>query len=219
MKIFTKGLATGLVLQLAMGPVFFYIINLALQKTFFDGLAGAIAVALVDYLYTALGAVGVGTLLENRKTKKVFGIVSSIVLAIFGIIITRSAISEGVATAVHLSTTNLFSSFTSVFFLTLSNPLTIVLYSGLLTAKGIEYNYSKRELFIFSFGIGFATFLFMGTSVVLFSLVKSAVPVLLIRILNLIVGCLLIGYGGMRLVMVVKNRETAKISRSIVTQS
>ena len=37
MKTFLKGLTTGLVLQLGIGPVFFFIINLALQKTIFDG--------------------------------------------------------------------------------------------------------------------------------------------------------------------------------------
>lgn len=30
MKVFKNGLATGLALQMAIGPVFFYIINLAL---------------------------------------------------------------------------------------------------------------------------------------------------------------------------------------------
>jgi len=35
MKIFYNGLLTGLALQLAVGPVFFYIVNLTLQKTTF----------------------------------------------------------------------------------------------------------------------------------------------------------------------------------------
>ena len=34
MKIFQNGLLTGLFLQLAIGPVFFFIINLTLQKLF-----------------------------------------------------------------------------------------------------------------------------------------------------------------------------------------
>ena len=60
--------------------------------------------------------------------------------------------------------------------------------------------YSKKELLIFGFGTGLATFLFMGTSVILFSLVKGGIPILLIQILNVAVGCLLIGYGGIRLI-------------------
>ena len=51
MRIFVNGLLTGLVLQMAIGPVFFFIINIALQKTLYDGFAAVSAVTLVDYFY------------------------------------------------------------------------------------------------------------------------------------------------------------------------
>ena len=73
-KIFGNGLATGLILQLAIGPVFFFIINLVLQRTFWDGLAGVFAVTLVDYFYITLAIVGIGKLLERKKLNKIFGI-------------------------------------------------------------------------------------------------------------------------------------------------
>jgi len=199
MKIFRNGLATGLVLQLAIGPVFFFIINLALQRSFFDGLVGVFAVTIVDYFYITLAIFGIGKLLENKKVKKVFGIISSIVLIIFGIFIIKGITSSGISTGIITNSTNLLSSFASVFFLTISSPMTIVFFTSIFTAKALEYNYTKKELLVFGFGTGLATFLFMGTSVILFSLVKGSVPILLIQILNLAVGCLLIGYGGIRL--------------------
>jgi len=82
--------------------------------------------------------------------------------------------------------------------------MTIVFFTSIFTAKALEYNYTKKELLVFGLGTGLATLLFMGTSVILFSLIKGNVPVLLIQILNLVVGCLLIGYGGIRLVKVFK---------------
>ena len=199
MKIFRNGLATGLVLQLAIGPVFFFIINLALQRSFFDGLIGVFAVTIVDYFYITLAIFGIGKLLENKKVKKVFGIISSIVLIIFGIFIIKGITSSGISTGIITNSTNLLSSFASVFFLTISSPMTIVFFTSIFTAKALEYNYTKKELLVFGFGTGLATFLFMGTSVILFSLIKGSVPILLIQILNLAVGCLLIGYGGIRL--------------------
>ena len=161
MKTLKNGLITGLLLQLAIGPVFFYIVNLTLQKTIFDGLAGVFAVTVVDYFYITLAILGIGRLLENKRVKKVFGVFSSVILFIF---------------------------FTSLF-----------------TTKAVEYNYTKKELYVFGFGTGLATFLFMGTSVFLFSLVKGTVPVLLIQFLNIVVGCLLIGYGGIRLIKLCRN--------------
>ena len=206
MKIFRNGLMTGLVLQLAIGPVFFFIINLALQRTIFDGLVGAIAVTVADYTYITLSILGIGKLLENGKIKKVFGIISSFVMIIFGIIIIKGITGSGLSVTVNTSSTNLLSSFVSVFLLTISSPLTIVLFTGLFAAKAVEYNYTKKELAIFGFGTGLATLLFMGTSVILFSFIKGAVPVLLIQVLNLIVGSLLIAYGGSRLIKILRNK-------------
>jgi len=199
MKIFRNGLATGLILQLAVGPVFFFIANLTLQGTIFNGLAGVLAVTIVDYFYIALAIFGVGKLLENNKVKKIFGIVSSIVLAVFGLIIIKGVVG-GVSSTTGTISMTLISSFISVFLLTISSPMTIVFFTSLFTAKALEYNYQKKELLMFGLGTGFATLSFMGVSTIIFSLIKGDIPVLLIKILNLIVGCLLIGYGGIRLI-------------------
>lgn len=203
LEILKNGLFTGLLLQLAIGPVFFFIINLALQKTLLDGLMGALAVTIVDYIYITLSTFGIGKLLENEKIKKIFGIVSSIVLIIFGIIIIKGAINSGISEAV-ISTTNLFSSFSSVFLLTISSPITIVFFTSLFSAKAVEYNYTKKELYLFGLGTGLATLIFMGSSVLIFSLLKGTIPTIVIQILNMIVGALIIGYGTIRLVKLLK---------------
>lgn len=213
MKVFKNGLATGLVLQLAIGPVFFFIINLALQKSIFDGLAGVLAVTIVDYFYITLAIFGIGKLLENKKVKKVFGIISSIVLIILGIFIIKGIADSDISTSAITSSTNLLSSFVSVFLLTISSPMTIVFFTSIFTTKALEYNYTKKELLIFGFGTGLATFLFIGTSVILFTLIKGGVPILLIQILNLVVGCLLIGYGGIRLLKVYRGKIYDAINR------
>jgi threonine/homoserine/homoserine lactone efflux protein len=204
MKIFRNGLATGVVLQFAVGPVFFFIINLTLQKTIFDGLVGVMAVTLVDYFYITLSILGIGKLLENKKINKVFGIISSAVLIIFGFFIIKGTTDAGASMVAN--TKNLFSSFASVFLLTISSPMTIVFFTSIFTAKAIEYSYSKKELLIFGFGTGLATFIFMGISVVLFYFIKGVVPVSLVQILNIIVGCLLIGYGTIRLTKILRGK-------------
>ena len=61
--VIKNGLVTGLFLQLAVGPVFFYIINLAIQRTIFDGLLGVLAVTIVDLFYISLAFFGIGKLL------------------------------------------------------------------------------------------------------------------------------------------------------------
>lgn len=205
MKIFKNGLFTGLALQLAIGPVFFYIVNLTLQKTTLDGFVAVIGVTLADYVYITLAILGIGELLKKEKVKKIFGIISSIVLIIFGAFLIKNILGISISENANLNSISLFSSFISTFILTISSPLTIVLFTSLFAAKVIEYNYTKRELFIFGFSTGLATFIFMSSSVILFSLIKGSIPLILIQIMNLIVGCLLIGYGGIRLRKVFKN--------------
>jgi threonine/homoserine/homoserine lactone efflux protein len=204
MKVFKNGLLTGLTLQLAIGPVFFYIINLTLQKTTLDGFVAVIGVTLADYVYITLAILGIGELLKKEKIKKIFGIISSIVLIIFGIYIIKSILDVNIQDTVNVNSISLFSSFISTFILTISSPLTIVLFTGLFATKAVEYNYTKKELFIFGFSTGLATFIFMGISVILFSLIKGSVPLVLIQVMNIIVGSLLIGYGGLRLVKILK---------------
>ncbi len=210
MKIFKNGLVTGLVLQLAIGPVFFYILNLTLQKTIYDGLIGSLAVALVDFSYIGLAIFGIGKILERKKFKKIFGIVSSLVLIIFGLLIIKNITSISIpdinmSTDMKINLTSLLSSFLSVLFLTISNPLTIVLYTGVLGAKEIEKEYTKNELFVFGSGVGLATFIFMSTSTVLFFCFKEILPLILIQVMNLVVSILLIGYGGIRFIKVLKH--------------
>ena len=204
MKVFKNGLFTGLTLQLAIGPVFFYIVNLTLQRTTLDGLIAVIGVTLADYVYITLAILGIGELLKKEKIKKMFGIISSIILIIFGIFIIKNILSANIQNTININSYSLFSSFISTFILTISSPLTIIFFTSLFATKAVEYNYTKRELFIFGFSTGLATFIFMGVSVIFFSLIKGSVPLILIQAMNLIVGCLLIGYGGFRLKNVLK---------------
>jgi len=206
-KIFINGLTTGLFLQLAIGPVFFFVINLTVQRTIYDGLIAVLAVTLVDYLYIALSIVGIGKFLEKKKTKKVFGIISSIVLILFGAIIIKDMVNSTSTVAESLNSISLLSSFFSVSILTLFNPMTIVWFTSLFTAKAVEYNYKKRGLYLFGFSFGLSTLIFMGASVILFSLLKETVPIILIRILNLIVGFVLIGYGVIRIIKILNRKN------------
>jgi threonine/homoserine/homoserine lactone efflux protein len=205
MKIFRNGLATGLLLQLAIGPVFFFIVNLTLQRTILDGFVAVLAVTMVDYLYITLAILGVGKLLERKKVKQVFGIISSTVLIIFGSMIIKDVIGRDVSIKANTTSSNLLTSFTSVFFLTISSPMTIVFFTSLFATKAVEFNYTKRELFIFGLSTGSATFIFLGTSVILFSSIGGAIPIMLIKLLNMGVGILLIGYGAVRLVKGIQN--------------
>jgi threonine/homoserine/homoserine lactone efflux protein len=207
MKIFRNGLLTGLTLQLAIGPVFFFIVNLTLQKTIYDGFAAVIAVTLVDFIYIALTIFGAGQLVEKRKIKSILGIISSIVLVLFGAIIIKNVMGMNILFEINnLDDNSILGSFVTTFLLTILSPMTIVFWTSLFATKAIENNYSKRELPLFGLGAGLATFIFMGFAVILFSLLRTAVPIMLMQALNILVGCLLIIYGSSRFIKILINK-------------
>ena len=213
LRVFITGLSTGLVLQLAIGPVFFFILNISLQRTLVDGLCSVFAVTVVDYFYIILAIIGVGKLLEKKPIQKKLALISSVVLIIFGVamLVSSRGMLAGVTTQSTHQISNYWSSFLSALLLTISSPLTIVFWTGLFAAKAIEYNYTKRQLVIFGISAGLATVLFLGCSVVVLSFIKASVPLLLVRLLNVLVGVLLILYGAIRFFTVIKSNTSLRI--------
>lgn len=201
MKIFKNGLLTGLILQLAIGPVFFYLINLTLQRTVWDGLVGVVAVTIVDYLYIFLAIFGIGKLIEKENIKKVLSVIGPIVLMVFGAIMIKGIFNNMTLAATTIASKDLISSFISTFLLTVLSPMTIFFWTGIFATKTLEYNYNKNELLLFGLSTGSATLLFMSFSVITMFLIKEVItiPLMVVQIMNFVVGCLLILYGGIRL--------------------
>lgn len=195
-KIIINGLSTGLILQLAIGPVFIFIANTVIQKSLTDGLYATAAVAVADYLYIILAIIGAGKLLEKQKYKKLFGITSSVILMVFGVVIILSSHPESsFSNTGHGGTAG---AFISAFILTITNPLTILFWTGLFTAKTLELNLSRSELTVFGLSSGFSTILFLGSSATAISFFKNIIPLPVIKYLNISVGVILLIYGTSR---------------------
>jgi threonine/homoserine/homoserine lactone efflux protein len=206
------GFITGLLLQIAIGPVFFFILNISLQKTVIDGFFAVFAVTVVDYIFIALAVLGVGKLLQRPKIKLGLGITSSVVLILFGIVMILSIKQNNLD---NISNTviesNYVSSFVSAFLLTISSPLTIVFWTSLFAARAIEKGYTQQQLIFFGAAAGLATFVFLGSSVSLLSIIRASIPTMLLRISNVAVGSLLILYGIFRLFKMVMNTNAKSV--------
>ena len=204
-NVVLKGFTTGIILQITIGPVFVFILNISLQYGILNGLFSVLGVTVVDYLYIVLAIFGVGKFLEIKKVKQIFSIISAIVLIIFGIYLLKKGILFHNNDQLKLIRTSLWGSFMSTFILTLSSPLTILFWTSIFTNKAIEYSLDKNELAFFGLSAGLATLVFLGCSVSIFSLFNLMVPTIVFQILNIFVGLLLIGFGIMRIIKDFKN--------------
>jgi len=195
---FSSGIVTGFILQMAIGPVFIFIVNLTLQRGMTNGLIAVTAAGIVDFIYISFAILGAGKLLENKKIKKGLLLASSIILVIFGLIIIKNSIYHSDINMSSKIISGYFSSFTSVFILTLSSPLTIVFWTTIFTARAVEKNYLKIELIFFGLGAGIMTFIFLFIVVIILSMIKNMIFLSYINILNITVGSILILYGIVR---------------------
>lgn len=205
--VLLDGFITGLLLQVAIGPVFFFILNTTIQKTILDGFVAVLAVTLVDYLYIFLAAIGVGRILERPKTRLGMQIVGSVVLSVFGVSMIISSLEVNSQSAIQMvEHSNPVMSFVSALLLTLSSPLTIIFWTSLFATKAIEKGYGRSQLTPFGLGAGVSTLVFLGLSVAVISLVRSSIPPLVVSILNGVVGSVLVIYGIARMVKGLKKR-------------
>ncbi len=203
-----NGLATGMILQLAIGPVFLYIAGLTTYHSTANGFAAVAAVSVVDYLFIVLAIMGVGKLLERERIKKMMGVASSVVLIIFGYMMLRDAIASLYAlTAINQGTAGLANSFSKAFVLTASSPLTIIFWTGIFTARSIEKGFNRKQLWLFGIAAGSTTPLFLGGTVVVFSLLRNTISFGFAPWLNLGVGIILIVYGCVRLLQLLRHKQ------------
>jgi threonine/homoserine/homoserine lactone efflux protein len=199
MKPLFNGMLTGLILQLALGPVFFYVLGITVDSNFTNSLFAILAITLADYIYIILSLIGIGKLLQEDRVKKWFGLIGAIILVLFGVMIFYKGFVS-IENAEHFSAIawTPLSAFTTAFVLTISSPLTIVFWSSVFSAKAIEMNYRNKQLIIFGIGTGSSTFLFLSATMLVLSFLKSDIPNSVIQGLNCVVGLLLIYYGVTR---------------------
>lgn len=197
--LLAKGLRFGMLLQLAVGPLCLMVLNVSAKLGFMNTLPLIAAVTLADALYVALSALGAAALVGRKGFKNVIRIVGSAVLMLFGLDMLLGALGHSLLPGVRLfSASSGASLFLQGLLLTLSNPLTILFWSGMLTAKVAENRWDRSQLFFFAVGCVLSTALFLTLAAALGSAAGEFLPKAVIQVLNAAVGAALI-YFGVRL--------------------
>ncbi len=194
MKKYLDGLKFGMLLQLAVGPMCLMVFNTAKNVGFLVALTLVLAIALVDAFYIILASLGVSKILDKPKVKKAFKIIGSFVLIIFGANSILNVFNINIIPGLNLKPTS-SNIFIQGLILTLSNPITIVFWGSVLTTKIIEDKLNKKELTTFSVGLVSSTLIFLTFVAVLGTMLSSFIPENVSKIMNIIVGILIIFFG------------------------
>lgn len=183
-------------MQLAIGPMCLMTFNTAMSGGFGQGMIVVAAIAAVDILYMLLAGFGVSRLMKGEKVQKGMRIFGCIVLVLFGMNIIVNVFGLTLLPGISIfSATDSDSLFFKCMFLTASNPLTIIFFSGIFSTQVAENNYNSVELFYFGAGVMISTLIFLTAVAFLGTVLSSFIPQTAVRILNLCVGVFLIYFG------------------------
>jgi threonine/homoserine/homoserine lactone efflux protein len=192
-----EGFAFGMLLQLAIGPVCLYVLNTAITKGFAAAFISTAGVTLADAVYITLALAGISGLSKNKKTQILFRITGGIVLVLFGLDIILNTFGYGLMPGIPgpQKTDNSAGFFLFAFLLTLSNPLTIIFWSGIFALKINEKGKNKGNLPLFGLGAVLSTLVFLSAVAGLGSFFHFYLPGQAIKLLNLAAGIAITIYG------------------------
>jgi len=138
-EIFLKGLLVGLLVSAPMGPIGVLCVQKTINKGRFMGFFSGLGAATADTTYAVLAAFGVTYITnfmnQNRLAFQIFGI--AILLFLGFRMLLKNPISQYRYYRTSTKRTNAISDYISVFFLTVSNPLTIVFFGAAFSMLGL----------------------------------------------------------------------------------
>lgn len=191
-----KGFKFGILLQFAVGPVCLFIFQTAIATGLEPALTGVLGVTLVDGLFIAAAILGLGTLLKaNPKIQTSIKLFGGSIVILFGLSTLLGAFRISFLPSFSLAAGDPTNIFRHTMLLTLSNPLTILFWAGVFSARLAEENLSQTDMVKFGLGAVSSTLIFLSAVSVLGNSLSILIPPHLLTGLNAGVGALLIFFG------------------------
>jgi threonine/homoserine/homoserine lactone efflux protein len=191
---FIKGLILGFVICVPFGPIGLLCVRSTLMDGKLAGLAAVLGASVVDAIYCAIAGFGVSFIsnfLSNERT--VLRLAGGLILIAMGIKIFLTHPSEKTPEA---SGHGLFASFGSSFFLMLTNPLAILVFTATFSALGIggwHDAYISTGMLVIGVFLGSA--LWAPIFVAGVNLFSPRLTASQLRLANRIAGGILFGFG------------------------
>lgn len=192
-----SGFKFGMILQIAVGPISILIFQLASTQGLIVAEVGAVGVTVADMLFILAAIWGIGALIErSSRIKSFLKYFGAAVLIVFGLSNILGVFGVNLIPAFSFDGIEGFDSvFIRMMLFTLSNPLTIVFWAGIFSAKIADGQMNTKDMYLFGLGAAISTIFFMSLIAAVGSLTGTFIPQKLIAGLNVFVGAALIYFG------------------------
>lgn len=158
MDLLITGFIAGFVLASSIGPIAFLCMQRCLERGFWSGFVSGLGVASADAVYSAVAAFGltfISTFLLGKQFwLQIVGIVFLLYLGLKALFKAPHAISKKCA-----NNKGLLNDYASIFLLTLTNPMTIIMFMGVFTGAGLmqsNRDYVSASFLVLGFFLGSA---------------------------------------------------------------
>jgi threonine/homoserine/homoserine lactone efflux protein len=194
LAFFIKGLILGFIICVPFGPIGLLCVRRTLMDGKVAGIAAVLGASVVDAIYCAIAGLGVSYIsnfLTNERT--VLRLAGGLVLIAMGIKIFLTHPTEKTPEA---KGHGLFASFGSSFFLMLTNPLAVLVFTATFSALGIggwQDAYLSTGMLVVGVFVGSA--LWAPIFVVGVHLLSPQLTPGQLRLANRIAGLILFGFG------------------------
>jgi len=154
---FLKGLVIGFSVAAPVGPIGILCINRTLSKGRLHGFVSGLGAATADALYGCIAAFGLTFITTFLLSQKIWlQLIGGLFLCYLGVQTFRSQPAEHAAAA---KGGGLLRSYTSVLFLTVTNPMTILFFIGVFSGVGIS-----KSAFDVASALTMVTGVFLGSA-------------------------------------------------------
>ena len=190
--VIVNGCLFGLLLCVLIGPVFFALVQTAIEKGFAAGLFMAAGIALSDSIYIGLVYLGVSKLVDNPSFNMWMGGIGGTIMLVFGIFYLFKPVPLTGLKERHAEDTRWFQQVLKGFVLNGINPFVLFFWIGIISKVTVTYRYDTNQAITF--------FIVMMSTVFLIDILKSYFAMKLrklvtprfMKIMNRIVGIALL---------------------------
>lgn len=194
-EFFFKGIVIGFSIAAPIGPISILCIRRTLAHGVYIGVLSGLGAATADAVYGLVAGFGLTSISSLLiKYNFMLSMVGAAFLAYLG---ATTFLAEPAHNPAARDGQGALHAFVSTFFLTITNPMTVLLFAAILTSAGVvstsgDYHSAIALVSGIFFG-GAVWFIFLACAVGLF---RSKVDLPMLRIINKVSGLLIIGFAA-----------------------
>ena len=182
----------GFAVSMPVGPIGVTCIEHGLRAGFRLGIAAGLGAALADSLFGILGASGVSVLFAQIKDIPAFRVIGASVILLIGL---KTLLTPITANCLSKVKEGRFKAFVTTFVLTLSNPMTILCFSGIIASMGFPSDASRLGVMSVGLGIFLGSALWWLILATFAGIAKARINSDFLLWISSISGALLIAFG------------------------